>query len=269
MKHLAKGLRKKGYHHLYFDNFSSVDLVHDLLQDNLYCVATTRTDHKRWPPSMKDIKEQNKSLKHGDEISEMVDGTVECIVWKDNRCVPFLNTIAKPGTHTTIFRKEKDVQRQEVSCPLPVKLYNQFMGVLTWLTLAENFIVAAKSQGAGGGVSSTSSLMYLSIINSHVLTRESLQCFKMTMKEYTLELTKEMMSQLNSKKHKGRISSDCPPSGHFCDRHFPVKANKTLVCRVCSSENKHARISFVCKECNPQDPVHLCPSPCFVIYHTR
>ena len=128
VKPLTNILKKKGYHLYFNDFFSSVDLAQDLLHDDLYCIATTRTNRKKWPNSMKDMEAQKKALKRGDHISTVVDGTVECIVWKDNRCVPFINTISRPGTHTTVPRKEKDGRRQDVSCPLPVKLYNQHMG---------------------------------------------------------------------------------------------------------------------------------------------
>ena len=62
VKCLTSILKKKGYH-LYFDNFlSSVDLAHDLLQDDLYCIAMTRTNRKKWSTSFKDTKAQNKAL---------------------------------------------------------------------------------------------------------------------------------------------------------------------------------------------------------------
>jgi hypothetical protein len=46
------------------------------------------------------------------------------------------------------------------------------------------------------------------VINPNVLTRESPACFKITLKEYVLELSKELMSHHNSRKRKGRRSVD-------------------------------------------------------------
>ena len=268
VKRLSTSLRSKGYH-LYFDNFfSSVDLAQDLLQDELYCIATTRTNRKKWPAALKDIKARNKTMKRGDHTSEVVGGNVQCIVWKDNRCVPFLNTIDEPGSSTTVLRKEKSGRRCEVPCPVPVKLYNQFMGGVD-LTDSRRKLYSCSRKSRRWWMRLFYFLVDVSVINAHILTRESPQCCKMPLKEFIMELAKHLMSMHNSKKRKGRISSDGPPSSRFCDRHFSKKVSKPLVCRVCSSERKCVRTSFVCKECNPNNPVHLCPSPCFTIYHTR
>ena len=68
-------------------------------------------------------------MSRGDYISVLSSrGDVECVLWKGNKCVPFLNTVAKPGTDTTVNRKAKDSSRQAIKCPKSVKLYNQYMG---------------------------------------------------------------------------------------------------------------------------------------------
>ena len=162
VKCLTSILKKKGYH-LYLDNFfSSVDLAHDLLQDDLYCIAMTCTNRKKWPTSMKDTKAQNKALKRGEHISTVVGGSVECKVCKNNRCVPFINTITQPGLHKTVPRKEKDGQRQDV----PVLCLSNCT-ISTWEELIclipdESSTAVAVSQGAVGCVYSTSSSMSLS-----------------------------------------------------------------------------------------------------------
>ena len=98
VKHLAKALSKKGYH-LYFNNFfSSVNLAQDLLQDDLYCIATTHTNRKKWPAFLKNTKALDKVLKRGKHRSEILSNSAECVVWEDNRCIPFINTISPPGT---------------------------------------------------------------------------------------------------------------------------------------------------------------------------
>jgi hypothetical protein len=182
VKRLAKGLRKKGYH-LYFDNFfSSVDLAQDLLLDDLYCVATTRTNRKKWPAGLKDTKALNKSLKRGESISAMVDSKVECFVWKDNRCVPFINTVGQPGASTTVPRKEKDGNRRDVSCPEPVKLYNQYMGGVD-LADSRRKLYSCSRKSRRWWMRLFYFLVDLAFVNPHVLTRESPACFKLTLSE--------------------------------------------------------------------------------------
>jgi hypothetical protein len=49
-------------------------------------------------------------------------------------------------------------------------------------------------------------LVDLAVNNPHILSRESPACFKITLKEYILELPKELLSYHNSRKKKGRRS---------------------------------------------------------------
>lgn len=233
VKRLTRALRKKGYH-LYFDNFSSVDLAKDLLSDDLYCVPTTRTNRKKWPTTLKDTKAMKKKMKRGEHVSEVVDGTVECTVWKDNRCVPFINTISRPGRTTTVSRK-KDGGREDVPCPEPVKLYNQHMGGVD-LADSKRKLYSCSRKSKRWWMRLFYFLVDIAVINSHVLTRESPNCFKLTLKQYVLELAKELMSQHNSRKRRGRPSVDGQPSYRFCGRHFPTRIEKQQECRVCSTK---------------------------------
>ena len=54
-------------------------------------------------------------MSRGDYASVLSNsGDVECLIWKDNKCVPFLNTIIKPGTEDSVNRKAKDGSRQAI-----------------------------------------------------------------------------------------------------------------------------------------------------------
>jgi hypothetical protein len=115
VKNMVKSLYEKGYNVLH-DFFSSVALAKDLLEKKVYTIGTTR------------VKLQ-KSMSRSDSASSVVEGDqVECLVWKDNRCVSFINTICPPGQGETVQKRAKDGFRQAVRCPTSVKLYNQFMG---------------------------------------------------------------------------------------------------------------------------------------------
>ena len=63
-------------------------------------------------------------MSQGDNRTELVEGHIECVVWKDNRCVPFINTISPPRQEETVLRRLKDSSRQSVKCPTTAKLYN-------------------------------------------------------------------------------------------------------------------------------------------------
>ena len=229
VKCLSTALRKKAYN-LYFGNFfSSVDLAQDLLQDDLYCVATTRTNRTKWPDSLKDKKSFNKSMKRGDSICSVVNGTVECILWKDNRTVSFINTTAKPGISITVTRKEKNGTRTEVSCLQSVKLYNQHMGGVDLADLRRK-LYSCSRKSRRWWMRLFYFLVDVAVINSHILSWESPDCFKMPLKEYVLDLAKKLMSQHTSRKKKGRPSVDGPPFARFCGHHFLAKDSKQQEC---------------------------------------
>ena len=268
VKQLSEPLRGKG-HHLYFDNFfSSVDLAQDLLKDQLYCVATTRINRKLWPSSLKDVKARNKTMSRGDYASVLSNsGDVECLIWKDNKCVPFLNTITKPGTEDSVNRKAKDGNRQAIKCPKSVKLYNQYMGGVD-IADARRKNYSCSRRSRKWWMRLLYYLLDVCRVNSYILAQESPYFAKMTMKEFVLNIAEELMKSFNSRKRPGR-SSDGPPSARFCERHFPHKVDEKQACRFCSTAQNRVRTSYCCSDCNPDDPIHLCPFPCFKLYHTK
>ena len=119
-------------HFLFYDNFfSSVELATDLLARKTYSIATTRVNRKQWPIPLRNTKALDKELARGEHRS-IVQSGVECLVWKDKKCVSVINTICPPSSLTTVNRRNKDGSLSRVSCPMSVKLYNKYMGVWTW-----------------------------------------------------------------------------------------------------------------------------------------
>jgi hypothetical protein len=128
VRSLVEPLNGKG-HHIYYDNFfSSVSLAKEQCARGNYAISTTRTNRKGWPESLKDVKSIEKSMARGDTRTEIVDGSVQCVIWKDKKGIPILNCIADPSHATTVARKNKDGSRVSVPCPQSVKLYNMYMG---------------------------------------------------------------------------------------------------------------------------------------------
>jgi hypothetical protein len=115
-------------YHVYMDNFfSSVSLAEKLREKDTYMIGTTRVNRKQWPTSLRDMKGLNEVLERGESKTQNENG-IECVVWKDNKAVPFINTIADPSTLTNVHRRNKDGSRREVSCPHSVQLYSKYMG---------------------------------------------------------------------------------------------------------------------------------------------
>ena len=116
----------RGYH-LYFDNFfSSPLLAQKLLDRKTYSISTARTNRKHFPTN---LTRDAQRMSRGDCVSSQVlDGKVECLVWKDKKPIAFINTISDPESFTTVARKQSNGNRIDVTCPLSVKLYNANMG---------------------------------------------------------------------------------------------------------------------------------------------
>jgi hypothetical protein len=72
-------------------------------------------------------------------------------------------------------------------------------------------------------------LVDVAVVYSHILSQESPDYFKMTLKEYVLHLAKELMSQQTSRKGKGRPSVD---RLHLRDSAAITSWQRTLISRV-------------------------------------
>jgi hypothetical protein len=204
VKRLSSPLAGKGYH-LYFDNFfTSVDLAEDLLKDGLYCIGTARTNRKKWPQEMRDKKRMGKQLKRGEYICTN-QGNVECIVWKDNKCVPFVNTITQPGSEEEIMRRNKQGVRQPVKCHEAVKLYNMFMGGVD-IADARRKTYSCSRKSRRWWLRIFYFLVDISVTNSYILSQESGSFSKMSLKEYVLQIADQLMASYNGRKRQQRVS---------------------------------------------------------------
>lgn len=260
---VSQSILDKGYH-LYFDNyFSSPLLAQNLLERQTFSIATARTNRKHFPPG---LTQQAQTLSRGQHVSSQVlDGNVQCFLWKDKKSVAFINTISDPESVTTVARKNSDGSRTEVTCPSAVKLYNVNMG---GVDLADQ-----KRKAYSCTRKSTKWYMRLfwflvdvSIVNAHILESESQNCKKKSQKDFRLELSSHLISCHSSRRKRGR-PSDSSPVVRFTERHFPSELTTTRQCKVCSSSSIRKRTKYGCLSCNVKG-IHLCPVPCFGMYHT-
>ena len=265
---LTVPLTNKGYF-IFFDNFfSSVSLAESLLSKNLFCIGTARTDRRNWPSTLANIKEMNNNMERGDS-KEAKSGSVNCLVWKDNKCVAMVNTITSLKDTTTINRRQKDGSRKAIPCPTAIKVYNTYMGGVD-LADARRKTYSCSRKSKKWWHRLFFFLVDLSVVNAYILACETPNVPKRSLKNFILELVEELLSKHNSRKRAGRRpTADVPPSTRFNDRHFPDRIKSKLQCVVCALDNQRRRVTFACSDCNPKHPVPLCPVPCFRIFHTK
>lgn len=260
---VSESILDKGYH-LYFDNFfSSPDLALRLLEKNTYSIATARNNRKHFP---KDLQPAAATLPRGDHVSSLVlDGKVQCLVWKDKKSVAFINTICNPSETTTVVRKNPDGSRSDVKCPSSVKLYNANMGGVD-LADQKRKMYSCTRKSKKWYMRLFWYLVDIAIVNSHILESESTNHATRPQKDFRLELATQLLSYHSSRRKRGRPSG-ASPSARYNERHFPIELDCTRQCQVCSNKKARKRTKYGCLSCS-ENGIHLCPVPCFGIYHT-
>jgi len=98
-------------------------------------------------------------------------------------------------------------------------------------------------------------LVDISVVNSHILCRETPHSAKRTLKEFILELADELMASHCLRKRSAQSSLDAPSSARFCERHFPKQSDKPGQCRICSRNSIRRRVMYCCTHCDPTRPV--------------
>ena len=133
-------------------------------------------------------------------------------VWKDNKVVTMMSTNSQPSATGSVLRRQKDGSRIQICCPEAVKMYNCYMGeVDRGDQLRGYYNCCTKSRK-----------MYkyifhfkfdVSIPNAFILYRHfhSSPTFR-TIKEYGLQLARQLIINYCSRRRAGRCGSAVPSS---------------------------------------------------------
>nr|XP_004210406.2 piggyBac transposable element-derived protein 4-like [Hydra vulgaris] len=273
---LTKPLHGK-HHQVYFDNyFTTVPLMEYLLQHEVYCCGTIRSDRKYLPKNLK----SDKMLQSGDFDYGVSAGRLVFYKWKDNKSVTILCNFH--GTeHATVLRTQKDGTRKDFNCPISVKHYNTFIGGvdmvdqlissygLSWKTkkwwhqiffglieraLCNSFIAFNKITGA-----KMKSLLYRRMVAQSLITRGRLSKVGRPLISLTLQgplkKRKSLTYSVSSAIRKENLGV-----------HWPKFDSKRGHCEVCAQEKRVARPHIKCSACE----VYLClidKKNCFAEYH--
>ena len=131
------------------------------------------------------------------------DGQLLATLWQAMKTVSLLSTHCQPNSEVTISRRQKTGSRVDVPCPEAVRLYMFMAGVDKNDQLREYYALRTKS---------TKNYRYIfwflfdvAIVNAFILyQRVPTVGKKLTLKEFRVELAKQMISTYNSRKHRGR-----------------------------------------------------------------
>ena len=254
----------KGYVMVFDNFFSSVELLEDLLDKGIQCVATTRTNRRKWPGD--ELK--GTLLKVRGEYNTCMVGRVQAIVWRDSKVVPFLNTYCDPLAVTTVKRKEKDGTSTEVPCPASVAEYNQHMGGVDLFDMKRKlYSCSRKSKKWWRRLFWF--LVDTAIVNAHILECWSPNHNTRTLKEFRIALATEYLDLFSCRGKPGRPSTGHPSTGidshpDTAYSHWPSdRRTSRRRCANCSNKGLEVRTWYECSACE----VGLCPE-CFETYHS-
>ncbi len=268
VKRLTRNLIGKWYH-VYCDNFfTSLPLFTDLLKDGIYACGTYNPRRKCFP------KEIRPSVKKGigSRGSTLYREREEALltVWQDTKCVTVLSTNAQPNVEQPVRRKQKDGTRTLVPCPESVRIYNEFMGGVDRNDQLQGYYqVRLKSRKCYKYIFWF--FFDVAIVNAFILFRYSPGEKKnLTMKDFRVELAKQMIGTYNSRKYRGRPSSSeqtASRTRRIQLPHYPIKVS-TGRCGYCSQQGRRTSTTWYCEECR----IRLChtghrETDCFLTYH--
>ena len=268
VKRLTRNITGHNYT-VYCDNFfTNAILFRDLLKDKIYACGTYNATRKCYPKDLKDKAKSGIGSRGSSEYRQ--DGNLLVTMWQDTKTVSVLSTNCQPNAETTVSRRQKNGSRVDVQCPESIRLYNQFMsGVDENDQLRGYYAVRTKSTKCYKYIFWF--LFDVAIVNSFILyKRVPAVRKKMSLKEFRVELAKQLIGSYNSRKYRGRPSTHQQNSSsrrrkmHLA--HYPTRVSQGR-CRFCSS-NERRTTTWYCNECQ----LRLChtgdpSSDCFLKHH--
>jgi len=264
------------YTHVAFDNyFSSVDLLTDLLQKNLFATCTVRSNRRGLP----EIASQSTNLTKG-QSEWMTKSRVAYIKWMDTKCVHVLSTAFDPNATLDVSRKQKDGTRLTVTCPKPVYEYTKRMGGVDRFDQRRSMYSVSRRSRKWW-----MRLLYFvidaAVVNAYILYTSVHPDETMTMFNFRLRLFRGLVGTYSSRSRKsftegvafirrprsrGRDRKSGVPDELRLDHvgnHMPDKISSFRRCRHCSSKKNNKRSRYICRACG----VPLCITPCFAEFH--
>lgn len=251
------------FYTIFCDNFfTSAQLFTDLLSNGVYACGTYNRTRKCYPSDLQSVAKSGLPQR-GDALYRQ-EGNLLTSLWQDKKTVSFLSTCCQPTSDITVKRRQKDGTRIDVKCPEAVYVYNKFMGGVDKNDqLRGYYSVRTKS------VKSYKYIFWfifdLAVTNAFLLYQYSPAVGRiLTLKEFRVELAKQLIGSYNSRKYRGRPSGPNSCRIHKMKMaHYPVKISKGR-CRNCTT----GYTTWYCNECEKRlyhtgDP----ESDCFLKFH--
>jgi hypothetical protein len=128
VRNLLSFLPQNQSHHLFIDNFyTSLQLVEDLLEDNIFVTGTTKPGRKGFPRQVSGAELENQ----GDLAWRMKQPGILAMRWLDTKAVHLLSSAHGPRTARRSRRQKGEPNgRRERDCPDAIADYTAGMGAV-------------------------------------------------------------------------------------------------------------------------------------------
>lgn len=247
VRRLGEKFFEKG-HTIYMDNFyCSYKLAKYLLENKTYMCGTLRKNRKGNPPSVVSTK-----LKKGNLVWKR-KGQIRVLKWHDKRDVLMISSKHKSGmmevTSKTGVKKNK---------PEMVVEYNKHMSGVDRADQMTSYYSTPRKT-IRWYMKVFFHLLDLCLWNGNYLLNK-INKKKISYLAYREHIIRKFLL-VESRNKKSNVAAGI--------NHFPHREDKRKRCRLCSQQKKRSMTWYSCLVCkdNKGNPVGLCPSPCFGIWH--
>lgn len=256
-------------HHVFFDNFfTSARLMDQLLEKGTYSAGTVRSNRKGLPEEFK--KPKSLKMKAG-EFKQMQRGDITATVWHDKRDVYVLSTNCNPLETVPKVRRssKKSLEKVEVQCPLPIKIYNDFMGGVDLSDQKRSYYsVGKKNKKFWKYIFHF--IINVCIVNSFIIYLQSNPITKKyTQLDYRKNLIKQLIQDFTAKKPKKAINFEnaISTSNKFSHKIVKIEGRnkKCVLCKknnVTTHKGNKVETGFKCENCD----LPLCKVSCFPVH---
>lgn len=262
-------------HCVYVDNnYTSPQLLLDLLSKGTFCAGTIKTNRKGFP---KDLVPDDSSKMPIGSFRFATTPKLTAVWWRDRRDVFALSTIHSASACTVMKCPKGCKDKRPTPCPTIISDYNLYMGGVDLTDQHLSYYSLTTRRSIKWWKKVFWRLIDICIVNAWIIYHTNYPDDKKikSHKDFRLKLIDELVQPLLDLK----ASPNCPAHLRGTGRakkyssevrlngkHFPKKHSQRKRCVVCNRhKNVDKKTQNYCEKCD----AFLCFGKCFEVFHTR
>ena len=229
-------------HCLFVDNFySSPKLFIDLLEKEVYCTGTIRTNRKMFPKELI----PNTKMKPGSFRFASAEKPREllAVYWRDRRDVYVMSTMHNTSASSVLKRSKGSKEKQPIPCPTMIIDYNNYMGGVDLTDQYLSYYSMTTRRTLKWWKKVFWRLLDITIVNSWIIFRtnypdspiNSHKCFRLQLVEELVQPLLDLIASPNCPPHlhSGKGRKVVSAAKRLVGKHFAYKSTSRGRCAVC------------------------------------